>query len=700
LLQRLIFALFIAAHLAAAEPVLDTVAKVRALSPEEAARELPVRIEGTVVYFNPQGLIIFVRDQTACTYVAPSTRLTELYDSLDLPAGSRVRIEGVSEPGDFFPIVKQSRIEVLGQGPLPEPRRIGEAELFLPTLDSQWVEVPAVITGVEGNGKPFALALEVYGRRLKAEVPMGLFDRQRIEALMQRKVRIQGVAATIFNTEQQMTGRNFYLPSFAQIIPTDSGEPGSPPPLRAVNELLRRDDSEQTMVRVQGVVTQAAENSFCLRDATGSVRIFTAGMNSLIPGDRVEAEGFASIAAYRPILRARRVSVNGREAAPQPAHLDFQERQLPRFHEELIEQEAEILAFHDGPVEKALQCRSGERFFEAVLPPTGILPKGLTEGDRVRLTGICELTTNHPFPRLEWVDGFRLHLAKEGGVVILRHASWWTLAHLLALLSVVSALALVAFAWVWLLRRRVKSQTEIIGTQLQKVAVRDERQRIARELHDTVEQELTGLSMQLGNISGKIAMNLPETIPGPFAALMGQLQHMLQITQKMLHHCRNEARTSIRDLRSLQLEQRGLPGALKELLPAAASECGAKFGLIVTGEPRPVEARIENHLLRIAQEGVGNAAHHAAPGEINVLLDYQYSAILLEIRDNGQGFDPAAPPPEGHFGLLGMRERAKKIPANLAVESTPGAGTTLRVIVDFSNDQEYAGGGTSREMKS
>jgi signal transduction histidine kinase len=676
--RHLIFLLMVATQLAAAEPVLDTVAKVRALAPEEAARELPVCIEATVICFARQSDTLFVRDDTACTYVGTYT--PGRYDAMPLEPGMRVRIEGVTDAGGFFPDIIEHRIEILGKGHLPEPRRISEAELFAPALDSQWVEVPAVVTGVESGGIAFTLAIEVYGRKLIANLPLGEHAAERAAQLIQRPVRLQGTIGTVFNTERQMTGRDFFVPSFDQLIPTDTLAPAvAAPPLRAVNGLLRSDDAEQMPVRVAGIITQVDGNNFHLRDASGSMLICTSGKDTFVAGDQVEAEGFAVIAPYRPLLRARKVMVTGHAAPPQPMTLDFNIEKLPRFHAELVVLDAEFLARHDGSNEVVLQCRTGDRFFEALLPPKGSLPTGPATGDRVRLAGICELTTTHPTARAHWVDGFRLHLPNSGGVVILQHAPWWTLRHSLMVLGVVSVVSLLALAWIWLLRRRVKAQTEIIGNQLKQVAERDERQRIARELHDTVEQELTGLSMELGCISMKISQGIAANLAAGVADLLDQAHQMLEYAQKMLRHCRTEARVSIHNLRCIELEQRGLAGALRELLPEIARKCGANFELLVSGDPQPVDATVENHLLRIAQEGVTNATHHAKPGEITVALDYQPTTITLEIRDNGCGFNPVSPPPEGHFGLQGIHERANKIQAVLTVISTPGTGTTIRV---------------------
>ena len=663
--------------------LIDTVANIRALPAAEAVRGLPVRIEGTVTYCDPQAGDLFVQDATAGTYVGNFSKLKSV---LPMKVGDRVRAVGWTCLGGFFPdviVVQTSQtetrsgapldamgsIEFLGKGSLPEPRRVGEGEVLAPELDSRWVEVSAVITGVESGGLAFTVAIEVNGWKLKAEIPRDEHSAERAEALMQRSVRIRGVAGTVFNTQQQMTGRFLYVPSFDYITPVDSRTADSSAPLRAVNELLRNQDSTHSIVRVQGIITQAAINGFYLRDSHDSVLVHTAHRGAFVPGDRVEAEGFAAIAPFRPVLNATRVTTLSRTEKPKPLALDFNADKLPLFHGELVAVDAALLARRDGPVETVLQCQTGDRVFDAVLPVDSKLPERLAPGDRVRLTGVCELTTTHPTPRIAWVDGFRLHLPDAGGVSVLQRAPWWTLRHMLMALGIVSAVAFGALAWVGMLRRTVKDQTETISAQLKREAVLDERQRIARELHDTVEQGMAGLSAQLCNVVGDIQKGRAEPLPA------------IRLAQQMLRHCRDEARTSIRDLRSIELEQLGLPGALDGMVRSFADGSSADIQLQVSGEVCHIEASRENHLLRIAHESVANAVSHAAARKISVALKYTPPTVTLEIQDNGCGFDPSASAPEGHFGLLGIRERANKIRAALTVESTPGVGTVIRVVL-------------------
>lgn len=673
LLRRLLFLLLTGSPLIAAEPLVS-IAAIRALSPQEASLEVPVHIEGVVTYCEPGYCDLFVQDATAGSYVEARSLLPHM----KIRAGDRLRIDGATRRGGFFSDIVAKKIDVLGNEPLPAPRLLKEDELLAPSVDSQWLELPAVVIGVEndGLGQTLSLVLEVHGWKLKAEVPRDENSEQNVAKLMQRAVRFRGVAGTVFNQQMQMVDRFFYVPSIDQIKPTDALSLMAAAPLRATSDLLRYDDAVHTVVRVEGVVTHATEREFYLRDGSGSVLVQKPQTKTVRPGDRVRAEGFAAIAPFRPMLRARTVAVLGHTELPIPHPLDLNNQKLPLLQAELVTLEADFLTRRDSPGEVLLQCCKGDRYFEGTLSGSGIVPKSLVRGDHVRLTGICELTTTRPMPRPDWVDGFRLRLLESAGIEILHHPPWWTLQRLMIALGVAATLACGFLGWIWMLRRRVAEQTEIIGAQFQREAIQGERQRIARELHDTVEQGLSGLSMQLGSISGEISRRTPSKIE----ETIEHVEAMLNLAQKLLHYCRKEARISIHDLRCIELEQRGLPGALRELLPSIAQQSGAKFDLVVSGDPHPLETTVENHLLRIAQESVANCAQHAAPSEIAVGLHYTSSDVTLEIRDNGCGFPPTAPPPEGHFGILGIRERAKKIRAKLAIESAPGNGTTVRVV--------------------
>jgi signal transduction histidine kinase len=660
--------LFCAAWSTGAAEVLDSIARIRALAAEEAAKHLPVSLEAVVTFRNPAQPALIAHDGREGIFV-------ELPGNADphLQTGARLRIEGTTQAGGFLPIIRCQRATLLGTEPLPPPRPINATELFSPALDCQWVQVPAIITGVESR-KDLALIAEVSGWTIKLLLPNDANAAQRAAGLMQRQVIVHGVVGSVFNAKRQLTGRHFFVPSFEHLILSENKTPAGEAQLRAVDELLRSDSTARTMVRVHGVVTHAADDGLYLRGEGGSVFVRAANTSLLTPGTQVEAEGFAAIAPFRPVLRAVNVRTLDHVPSPEPKPLDLARERLAALHAELVSIEADLLAVRDGPDDtKTLHCRAEGWFFEASFPATNFGTSRFQPEDRLRLAGICELTTTSSLPFSAAVDGFRLHLRNANDIQIVQYAPWWTLRRLLWALGIVGVLALIAFAWAALLRRRVSDQTEIIRMQVERSAVKDERQRIARELHDTIEQELAGVSLQLRNARQRL-VHAPE-----------QVGSSLDLAEKMLRHCRDEARSSIRDLRSVALEQRGLHGALQEFLVPLAAESGAQFTFETHGAPRNLPGPAEIHLLRIAHEAVSNAARHSGASEIRVRLAYEPEAVILEVRDNGRGFDPKAPAPRGHFGILGIHERANKLRASVSIESAPSTGTTIRVVVPHNS---------------
>ncbi len=651
-----------------AEPIRK-VADVRALKPEDAARSLPVEIEGVVTYYNPLHSELLFHDGHDGIYV----KIGKVERPLpEFGVGSQVRIVGVTQPGDFIPLIVPAQITVLGKGRLPEPHRIVEGELFAPAIGCQWVEVPAVVVGAENRHNLFMLSVEVSGHAVPVKIPWTADAPARVAQLMQRPVTIRGSAGTIFNAQRQLTGRFLFVQSFDDIVPSDTGTPAAAP-LRAVNELLRYKETSQSRVRVQGAVTETTNGKIYLRGEGGSLLVQWSGAGEFAPGTVVEAEGFAAVAPFRPVLRATRVKELRRGEVPKPVPLDLTAESMGRLQAELVTVDAQYLGRREAASgQHVLQCRSHNWIFEATLPDGAKSPSHLVANSILRLTGICELTTNRSVPP-EAADAVRLTLRDRDGIVLLRSSPWWTIERVLWALGSLGAVALAFLTWIAFLRRRLARQTKIIAAQIERSVITDERQRIARELHDTLEQDLAGTAAQLRNARRRLA------------AAPAEAGDAINLAERMLDHCREEARTSIRDLRSITLERRGLHGALDDFLTPVAIESGARFRLEVQGEPRNLPGPMAIHLLRIAHQAVANAAQHGSPREISVRLVYDAAAVQLEVCDDGAGFDPSKPSRRGHFGILGMRESVPtKMRAQIEIASGQGAGTCIRVIVPLN----------------
>jgi ligand-binding sensor domain-containing protein/signal transduction histidine kinase len=209
-------------------------------------------------------------------------------------------------------------------------------------------------------------------------------------------------------------------------------------------------------------------------------------------------------------------------------------------------------------------------------------------------------------------------------------------------------------------------------------AVLAERNRIAREIHDTLAQGYVGISVQL-----ELATRMLQISKDAAA-------QQLERTKELVRSSLAEARSSIWNLRAAG-EAETLPARLAAMVrtrqQAGGAQLGARLGFEVTGSFRPVERRVEDEVLRIGQEAVSNALRHAGAREIQVALGYDTRWLTLTVSDDGKGFDPAGVG-LGHYGLKGIAERSAEIGARLSIESRPGAGTTVRIAVELSGSRD------------
>lgn len=221
----------------------------------------------------------------------------------------------------------------------------------------------------------------------------------------------------------------------------------------------------------------------------------------------------------------------------------------------------------------------------------------------------------------------------------------------------------------WSFHRRRMRQAEA-----QFSLVLAERSRIARDLHDTLAQGFAGIAFQLEAVATKLT------------EAPAQAQQHLNLALNMVRHSLSEARRSVMNLRSAALEKGDLGTALAETARQVMAGRPVEVQLQTLGSTRPLPAKVESNLLRVGQEAITNALRHSQAGNIVIEIDYRRENVLLRIRDDGQGFDLADPArvQGGHFGLLGMRERAKQMGARLDINSRPGRGTEVELEVPLN----------------
>ncbi|MEQ1728547.1 MAG: ATP-binding protein, partial [Vicinamibacterales bacterium] len=159
-----------------------------------------------------------------------------------------------------------------------------------------------------------------------------------------------------------------------------------------------------------------------------------------------------------------------------------------------------------------------------------------------------------------------------------------------------------------------------------------------------------------------------------------QTQQFVRMRKRIEEYMR-EARQSVADLRSPRTGTHELSAALREAAERATDGHPIEFTLAQLGTPHPISARVEEQLLKIGREAIGNAVRHAHADRITAELEYGQAALSLRISDNGTGFDPSANGSDDHYGLASMRERAEDVGGHLTIESTAGGGTRVEAMV-------------------
>ncbi|HEY6569333.1 MAG TPA: sensor histidine kinase [Candidatus Limnocylindrales bacterium] len=207
-------------------------------------------------------------------------------------------------------------------------------------------------------------------------------------------------------------------------------------------------------------------------------------------------------------------------------------------------------------------------------------------------------------------------------------------------------------------------------TQAREAGVLDERGRMAREIHDTIAQGLTGIVTQLE--AAEQARDRPEDWQRHVRNAIGLARDSL-----------SEARRSVEGSRPEYLETARLPEALAEVARQWSELNGIPVEVATTGDVQPLHAEVEVALLRTAQEALANVARHAKASRAWLTLSYMGDVVTLDVRDDGIGFEvPAASDERGSgFGLSGMRQRVNRVAGTLAIESEPGVGTAISARV-------------------
>ncbi len=643
-------------------PRLTRAQQIRTLTPEEAARGYPVKLRGVITDDVPSPDLV-VQDATAGIYVEGNSSRRFKHHWGDL-----VEIEGITGPGKFAPIIREEKIRVLGKGTLPPMRIYTFGELAGGQRDSQWSAIRGIVRSVSidrASWSETVLVLTVAsgGGRFTARVPIA--REQDFSSLIDTEVLIEGVCGSLFNTQRQLIGVLFYVPDL-QLIKVETQANEVP-----FSSLMRFAPGgiSQHRVRVRGVVTyQQAGRALFIQNQGHGLRVLTQQDTKLQKGDVVDVVGFPAVGDSAPVLEDAVFHRLYGGSVADPLKLDLS---IPweQYDGSLVTTDATLLQLETRPDGQHLLLQQDDQIFEATLDAGYLLDRRSRRvNSKLRVTGIC-LVRNGGLWSIP--QSIRILLGSVKDVTVLQAPPWWNLQGTFWLLEVLSGILLVVLAGLFLRGRRLREQIIVLRQKLQHGAVLEERNRIARELHDTLEQELAGITMQL-DLAVDCFRQAPEVA---FRAL--------NAARNMSRHSMVEARRSVWDLRCDLLEQGDLPSALGQIVRTllAANANGIKIDVAISGAPVRLAGRVEINLLRIAQEAVANAIKHGPATEVQIGLQYSPNKVTLTVHDNGSGFSSDHASSAGHFGMLDMRERAESLGSQLQIDSAPDRGTLVAVEI-------------------
>lgn len=712
-----IVALLISVREISAEEVLTNASDILALSPDRAALGLKVSLTGVVTTAEPhwEGRY-FIQDASGGVFV-------NNVDGKPPVPGDLVAVTGVSMAGGYAPCVDTPHWKKIGTAPLP-PAKVPTIERFMEgNEDSQRIEMTGIVRVASTNYDRLGIQMVAGGYRFRAfsPIPPGINP----QTLVGARVRVRGTAGVSFNP---LLRHFLTIVIYAPLVSDFSIEEPAvanpfQDPLTSLQGIAQYHNgpSASGRIHVKGVVAfQRPGEDIFLQDSSGGLQVKSEEKATFSPGDIIEAVGFPGVQNFLPVLED---AVFRKTSEPKdvvkPSIVPEAELQAGLHNASFITLKGKLLNRLTKGVKSPVNGLTSPRTVLVLQDDTNFVftaeKQGVEEesdltslpvGSTVEVSGICLLQSAEDGK----TKSIQLLVPSSNNIRILSKPSWLTPQHFLMVLAAALVVIVIGSTWiVMVLRRnsalgllihereldrkelqkahdtlewRVKERTRQLKIQitarkesdLQSKAVLSERTRLAKELHDTIEQTMTGVTLQL-NAVAKLLQQNPDTAG-----------HHLSLARSMVRTSRVDLRRSIWDLRSRELEQFDLPTALLISGNQIADGANIRIEVEKKGTVRPLPEIIEENILRVGQEAITNTVKHSGATHLILELEFSSDNVFLTIKDNGNGFTPdnCLGPNNGHFGLLGMSERAKRLGGNISITSAPGLGTTIRMEIPIS----------------
>ena len=637
--------------------------------------------------------VIALEDRSGAITLANET----VSPHVDVVPGDRIRAWGV---GDVL-LQKRNRvrlnckeIRLLSHGPAPQPHETAIQDLQDGKYDFRLVRFPCILRDVfadEIDAGYLFLTLSDGDETITAALRRSSTNEARFASLIGAKLTATGLCRPTGTGNRSYNGRHLSItdPDTAFAINEIPGRhPFDLPGIGVLDDLSPSRIARHGRCRAIGTVLAVWDgNRALLRDKIG--REFGATFVSApVPkcGSFVEVAGLPATDLYHiNLLRAIWRTTPGnpvKDELPAPATIvslftdDLGRDALqPKLHARVLRIVGTVKAVDakERPAARLYLEDSG-RVLPVDFGSAVSAVENLGVGSRVELTGICVMegdnwTPYTPFPQLRSI---LLVLRTPADIRVLSRPSWWTPARLSGILAALFTILIAILLWNLLLRKAIRRREHELKDEIFARVGADlkfhERTELAVELHDSLSQGLTGISLELS--AAERLLDKPE-----------ELRRHLGVAVSSLRSCRNDLRNCLWDLRNNTLEEGDMDESIRRTLVPVVGDADMRIRFNV---PRTRLPDSSTHaLLCIIRELVTNALRHGKADMIRIAGNVEDGRLSFSVRDNGRGFCPSSAPGirEGHFGLQGIRDRIRRFDGTIEIESNPGSGTKVTVTM-------------------
>lgn len=691
----------------AADLATMRIADLLAVPRMEAAKRPSIRVRATVSAIG-EGLISGDRQSALSTFciedesagiwvlVAQASREQVWRGNEDelraVVEGSEIEIEGVMAEGAFAPVVLPRHVKLLGMKTLQPAQTVPLLRLMSGAAAMQRVQVSGVVQDiVDERGAWWLLKVETGLGHFLTRLPKS--DSFSPSRLLDATVRMTGVVGNSRNWRAEFICPRLII-CHQDDVTIEEPAPVDPfdvkkVPLSALDSFTPEGRPLHRR-RIEGTVTFSdTENSLFIQDGNCAVRVVPGSTVPLALGDRVEATGFIDTSRKVAGLGGALIRRLGIGSVPPAIPVTMSEinsefeimkrgqlGQLAGWDNLLVSVTGRLLNVQ-GPASNgvlSLELDCGDSVSTVFLPGAGT---DLLPGTELRAMGVASIQYAPAgqaanFPRPTRLD---LLLRDASDITVLREPSWWTPRRFYWAVGVLLLLVTAAALWIIQLRRLVSRKSKRLehalrthrDSELEMKGAREERYRLASDLHDGLQQHLTGASYRLEAALMRMG-ELPVGVEEQFSA-----------TRAALERTRTGLRECLLGLRSVEEGPSEFPALVRHAVEKMEHWPRGAVEISTTGDLFLLSRHTMGSLLLFMQEAVANAFKHGAAECVRIVLVYTPTTFEIHVEDNGSGFDTARAPDAtlGHFGLESMRHRLRWLGGIAEIQSEPGRGTCV-----------------------